>query len=457
MKKNGRILIVDDNQELLVALEMFLRPHFELIDTLKNPNQLISRMREQAYDIVLLDMNFTAGQNTGNEGLYWMGQIQEKDPEVAVVLITAFGDVSLAVKAMKEGACDFIQKDWDEAKILNTLLATLKMQESKKKIRNLKAREQHLSGKIQQEYRMYKGDSPAMQKVLRMVEKVAATDANVLILGENGTGKEVIAREIHRLSARSEEIFVSVDLGSLTASLFESELFGYKKGAFTDAKADKQGRFELAGGGTLFLDEIGNLDMNQQAKLLSVLQNREFVRLGEVHPRPLDIRLITATNADLHQQVDDMRFREDLFYRINTIIVELPPLRERKEDIAGLAQSFLQEFMEEYRKELRFSREALSFLNNYNWPGNIRELRHLVEKGVILAEGREIEPEDMKQGGKRVSTAGIETLNLADQEKALIRRAIDVCEGNISKAAKELGINRSTLYEKMRRYELDQT
>lgn len=454
MKDGGRILVIDDNRELLIALRICLEPHFGKVDTLYDPNRIKGTLEAAYYDLVLLDMNFSPGQTTGNEGFYWMKRIREIDPDVGIVFITAYGDVSLAVKSVREGAIDFILKNWDENKILSTVLSALQVNQSRKKIDKLKVKGRQMTDDLNRKFRFYPGRSEAMGQVMKMVEKVSVTDANIFILGENGTGKELIAREIHRLSGRNDDIFVKVDLGAVTESLFESELFGFRKGAFTDAKQDKPGRLEVASGGTLFLDEIANLSIGMQARLLSVIQNREVTRLGDVRPIPIDVRVISATNRDIRAEVENQNFREDLFYRLNTIIIELPPLRERREDIAFLADIFLDELNHEYSKGLKFSDSAKKYLDDYSWPGNVRELRHIVEKGVILAGTRFIERADLEYGNRRSNPRGAETLNLAENEKQVILKALQKHDGNISRAARELGINRSTLYEKIGRYEI---
>jgi two-component system response regulator HydG len=453
MKLKSRILIVDDNEELLMGLKMFLTPHIGDVTTLKNPNQLPSFFQNNDFDLVLLDMNFTAGVNSGNEGLYWMKRILEMDSTATIVLITGFGDVELAVKAMREGAADFIQKSWDEEKILSSVLNALKIRESKIEINSLKNKQKHLSEKTSANYDLCTGKSPSMQKVFATIEKVAKTDANILILGENGTGKEVIAREIHRQSSRSSEIFVTVDLASLPESLFESELFGYKKGAFTDAKEDKPGRFEIASGGSLFLDEIGNLSLPMQAKILSAIQNREVTPLGSSRKVEFDVRLISATNSPLYTMVDDKTFREDLLYRINTIQVELPPLRDRKEDIPALVVFFLKKYCEKYRKTCTsVNPQAMDKLVQYGWPGNVRELKHIMEKAVILSDSGVLEEADFLFNTRKANARTVDNYNLQENEKQLINMAIDKYQNNLSHAAKALGINRSTLYEKIKRY-----
>ncbi len=455
-KNQGKILIVDDNEELLIAFRFFLSKHFSQIDTIKNPNQIPEFIRKETYDIILLDMNFSAGVNTGNEGIYWMKQILEKDSNASVLLITAYGDVELAVNAMKEGAADFIQKSWDEKKILSTILSAYKLRLSKLKIENLEQKQKHLSEKIDSKYNHIIGESAAMKIIFSIVDKVAKTDANILILGENGTGKEVIAREIHRKSNRSNEVFVNVDIGSLQENLFESELFGHVKGAFTDAKEDRAGRFEIASGGTLFLDEIGNLPLSLQAKLLTAIQNKEISRIGSNKPIPVDIRLICATNNDIDKMVEENTFREDLLYRINTIKIELPTLKKRTEDIMLLADFFLKKYTDKYNKiDLKFSQNTIVKLNQYSWPGNIRELQHTIEKSVILCDGKTIMPVHCwPDGEKQVKHTTANSFNLDENEKILIEKAIQKYKGNISSAAKELGINRSTLYKKMEKYEI---
>lgn len=448
-------MIVDDNPELLSGMKLFLSPHAEEVISLRNPNLIPATIQQNCFDLILLDMNFSAGVNTGNEGLYWMRRIHESDPLVAIVMITAFGDIELAVKAVKEGAVDFIQKSWDEEKILSTVLAALKIRESRMAIKTLTNQKKHLQQLSATATDLCFGRSPAMLQILQTVEKVAATDANILILGENGTGKEIIARYLHNKSARSTEMMITVDLASLAETLFESELFGYRKGAFTDAKADKSGYLELADKGTLFLDEIGNLSLPMQAKILSVLQNREFAPLGSATKTGIDLRLISATNKDLAAMVEQGSFRQDLLYRLNTIQIELPPLRERKEDIPLLARFFLERYAEKYGKNVEgISQSAMNKLNKHKWPGNVRELQHAIEKAVILAAESQLTENDFSFGIKNTQIADSNNFNLADNEKQLIARAIEKHRGNLSHTAKSLGINRSTLYEKIRRYGL---
>lgn len=451
----GRILIVDDNEELLIALKIFLATHFSEVVTEKNPN-VIPSLVPQNFDIILLDMNFRAGINTGNEGIYWMKEILKLDPSAIIVFITAYSDVELAVKAIKEGATDFIQKSWDENKILSTILSAYQLRQSKLEISKLKTKHQHLNQNIQNEFKLIKGESPKMQRLYETMNKVAQTEANILLLGENGSGKEVIAREIHRLSERKDEIFVSVDLGALSESLFESELFGHMKGAFTDARQDRVGRFEIANEGTLFLDEIGNISLAIQTKLLAVIQNKEITRIGSNTIIPIDIRLICATNKDLHQMVKDGTFREDLLYRINTIQIELPALRERIEDLPVLSTYFLDNYKVKYNKpELKISKAAMNRLQQYDWPGNVRELQHTIEKAVIMADNHELKSNDFFLNPKHQMSSEVkDTFNLAENEKQLILNAIEKYKGNLSRTAKMLGINRSTLYDKMKKYDL---
>lgn len=455
-KIKGKVLIVDDNEELLIALKFFLSKYFEKIETLRNPNLIHEQLRKCSFDIVLLDMNFKAGINSGNEGFYWMKRILETDPQIAVILITAYGDVELAVRAIKEGAADFIQKSWDEEKILSTILSAYNLRLSKQKIKVLEQKQQHLNNSINQDLKPVFGKSESMQKVLDLIDKVAETEANVLILGENGTGKEVIAREIHRKSSRSDEVFINVDLGAIHENLFESELFGHARGAFTDAKENRAGRFEIASGGTLFLDEIGNLPLSLQSKLLTAIQNKEIYPVGLNIPVPVNIRLICATNKDLDEMIENNTFREDLLYRINTIKIELPPLRERTDDILPLAEVFLEKYTSKYNKEgIRFHKDTIVQLKQYSWPGNIRELQHVIEKALILCDNNFIMPAHcFSDKDKSSKQTVIKTLNIEQNEKFLIERALLKYKGNMSAAANELGINRSTLYKKIEKYDI---
>ncbi|MEA3460620.1 MAG: sigma-54 dependent transcriptional regulator [Bacteroidota bacterium] len=456
-RKEGSILIVDDNNDLLIALKLILARSFDRIDTLRNPNLILSTLEKHAYDIILLDMNFKAGQVTGNEGIFWMNKIREKDPKASVVFITAYGDVELAIRSLKEGALDFIMKSWDEQKILSTLLSAYELRKSRLEVNLLKKKQAHLTRELENNLSICHCQSAAMKEIDQMVAKVAGTDASVLILGENGTGKEVVAREIHHLSERRNEIFMKTDLGALPETLFESELFGHTKGAFTDAKEEREGRFVIASGGTLFLDEIGNLPQGLQSKLLSALQNNEVYPVGSSVPRSVDVRVITATNMPLQEMIAEKSFREDLYYRINAIEIEIPPLRKRKEDIPVLSEFFLKKYAEQYRKSgIVLSESALAQLKEHPWPGNIRELEHSIEKAVILAESDVISHMVLSPGSLSSTKQGLtaSTLNLEEHERSVIAQALREEHGNISATAKVLGINRSTLYQKMKKYGL---
>lgn len=453
-KKEGSILIVDDNEELLIAYEIFLSPHFKSIRTLGNPNALSSVLNESAFDVILLDMNFSAGINTGNEGFFWMKKILEMDQDASIILITAYGDVEQAIRAIREGASDFVLKSWDREKILSTILAAFQLRQSKREIRNLKSKQQHLIDHNNKEFDFHTGTTPLMVELLKTVGKVAPTDANILILGENGTGKEVLARDIHSKSLRSKEIFVGIDVGSISETVFESEIFGHMKGSFTDAVEDKPGRIEIASGGTLFLDEIGNLSLSLQAKLLSVIEKKELARVGSNQVIPVDVRLICATNSNLYQLCEEGRFREDLLYRINNMQLDLPPLRERPEDIPGLVNFFIDKFALKYAKPgLKVSKHAIHQLSKQMWKGNIRELRNVVEKAVLLGEGPVLKPEDFVINpvhGNRATD--FQEFNLEKNEKMIIRKALKTFGNNKKLTARELGINRTTLYNKMRKH-----
>lgn len=458
--KSGKILIIDDNEDLLKAANIFLKRHFEQVDTESNPGLLPILMVNEQYDVILLDMNFTKDVSSGQEGFYWLDRILEIDSSAVVVLITAYGDVTTAVKAIKEGATDFVLKPWENEKLLATLHAALRLRKSKIEVMQLKDQQQQMLQDIDRKFKDIIGHSTPMQKVFDTIERVAATDANVLILGENGTGKELIARAIHRNSKRHRENFVGVDLGSITASLFESELFGHKKGAFTDAKEDRAGRFEQANKGTLFLDEIGNIPMALQAKLLATLQNREVTRVGTNKPIPVNIRLVSATNMALHSMVHEHKFRQDLLYRLNTIEIVLPPLRERLEDIPLLANHFIEMYSKKYQKDIRKAGEALiKRMQKYHWPGNIRELQHSIERAVIMSSRNVLQPEDLFTQNhltpeKQEELVSLEHLNIEDVEKILIRKALQKHNGHITRAAEELGLTRSSLYRRLERYGL---
>jgi DNA-binding NtrC family response regulator len=456
--KHGKILIVDDNEDLLKAAKMHLKRHFAQVDIEKNPEAIPALMNNDDYDVILLDMNFTKDVSSGSEGYYWLEKILSLDPSAVVVLITAYGDIQMAVKAIKAGATDFVLKPWENEKLLATLYSAMRLRESRDVIETLKFKNQEINQALNDRYSEIIGQSPVMQKIFQTIDRVAKTDANVLILGENGTGKEVIARAIHRNSSRKNENFASVDLGSITETLFESELFGHKKGAFTDAKEDRAGRFELANNGTLFLDEIGNLSMPLQAKLLTVLQNRKVSRVGANKDTAIDIRLVCATNMPLYEMVKENRFRQDLLYRINTIEIEIPPLRERFEDIPLLANHFLKHYAEKYQKPVsRISEAALTRMHKHPWPGNIRELQHAIERAVILSNASVLQPEDFNftpSAGKEDGQLNLDQYNLEEVEKLLIRKVLKKYNGNITQAASELGLTRSSLYRRLEKYGL---
>lgn len=448
MAKQGRLVIVDDNRGILSAVKLLAEKYFASVEGLSSPNLLISELRSQAADVVLLDMNFTAGVNTGNEGLYWLKQVVEKFPETKVVLFTAYADIDLAVKAMQHGAVDFVVKPWDNEKLMAALqnAYSLSLDENRKRKKESNARD---------EVPMFWGQSAAMSRVRDVVEKVATTDANILLTGENGTGKEVLAREIHRLSMRRRANMVCVDMGAIPESLFESELFGFKKGAFTNANSDREGKFLKASGGTLFMDEIGNLSQALQQKMLVALQSRSIVPLGSDEAMEVDIRLIAATNRDLFKMVSEGEFRQDLLYRINTIHIELPPLRNRREDILPLAEIFLARYANRYNKgELRFTEEAQQAMQNHIWEGNVRELQHTIEKAVIMADNRDVGAEQLLLQSSATSTPKLEVSTLEEMERRMIGEAMASSNGNMTTVAQQLGISRQTLYNKIKRYGL---
>jgi len=451
----GNLLIVDENKTILKELELIMQKEFEKVITLTNPNRIIEILRRNDIDAVILDMNFKSGIHNGNEGLFWMKEIFKYDSNISIVIVTASGDIELAVRAIKEGAVDFILKPWDDSKLLATINAAWQLRCSRLEASALKKDNQQLKREINSGgVKIVLGASPTMINVMNIVRKVAGTDANVLITGENGTGKELVAREIHNLSKRAEELMVSVDMGSITESLFESELFGHVKGAFTDARDDRKGKFEQAHKGTLFLDEIGNLSLQSQAKLLSVLQNRYVVRVGSNKQIPVDIRLICATNCDLMQMVSEGRFREDLLYRINTIMIEVPPLRDRVDDIPILANYFLKVNCERYGKgNMKFSTHTLEKLSNHEWPGNVRELQHAIEKAVIMSDSPVLKPSDFVFTSNSGNIVHKE-MTLDEMEKKMISENIRRYDSNLSTVAGKLGITRQTLYNKMKKYNL---
>jgi len=450
--KKGNILVIDDNKNILSALEILLTPEFHEVTLLSNPNQILTELRKKEYNLVILDMNFSAGVSTGNEGIYWLGRIREINPDISVVMITAYGDLEMAVKALKAGASDFVCKPWDNEKLIASLQLAVELNLSKKEVTQLKERETVLKKEINRDQKFIIDTSPELLNVLNLVKKVAKTNANVLITGENGTGKELIAQEIHRQSGRAKEILVGVDMGALSESLFESELFGHVKGAFTDACENRQGKFEIADKGTLFLDEIGNLSFHLQAKLLSAIENRQISRIGSNQLIPVDIRLICATNRNLEKMIQEGLFREDLLYRINTIQIELPPLRDRGSDIIILAEFFLKNYAYKYNKpNLKINRQAHEKLLKYSWPGNIRELQHTIEKAVILSESTIVKPEDLFLRNTGSVNGSNSFTTLEEMEKQMIQLALEKNNGNFTAAAEQLGITRQTLYNRIKK------
>ena len=451
MTKQGTILVVDDNKGILTAVQMLLGTCFEKVITISTPNKIKATLHDENIDVVLLDMNFSAGINTGNEGLFWLSEIKKEDASIQVVLFTAYADIDLAVRGIKEGAADFVVKPWDNAKLLETLKTAYNIRTANRKGISIATDKLVVS----KESGMFWGESNAMQQLRSLIEKVARTDANILVTGENGTGKEMLAREIHLLSNRKKETLVPVDMGAITETLFESELFGHVKGAFTDARADRPGKFEVANKGTLFLDEIGNLSYHLQAKLLTALQRRSIVRVGSNTPIPVNIRLICATNRDLQEMVQKGDFREDLLYRINTIHVEIPPLRERPEDIVPLTEIFLSKYTKMYGKTaMCLSLDAKEKLKAQPWFGNIRELEHTIEKAVIIAERSVLDGNDFDFPRAKKKPVTKEATTLEEMEYNMIKNAMDKYSGNLSLVASQLGISRQTLYNKIKRYEL---
>lgn len=454
-----KILVVDDDEDVLLAARLLLQQYYRVVRVESNPVRLEALLQQESYDVILLDMNFADGNSSGEEGFRWLEYIRANDPSTVVILITAYGDVELAVQAMKSGATDFVLKPWQNEKLLATVSSGITLRTSRREVEQLRTRQGLLSEEFSQPFRGIIGRSEAMKKVLDIARKVAKTDANVLVLGENGTGKELVARAIHRESERASEVFLTVDMGAISDSLFQSELFGYVKGAFTDARQDKPGRFELASGGTLFLDEIGNLPLPLQAKLLTVLQSREVTRLGSNQTIPIDIRLVCATNMALHTMVAEKTFRQDLLYRINTVELCIPPLRERTDDIPLLIDHFLEVYCRKYKKEGAYvSPATMVELQRYTWPGNVRELQHAVERAVILSENEALAASDflVVPGSDTASQSETaeENFNLDDVEKNVIRKVLTRFNGNISLAAEELGLTRTSLYRRLKKYNL---
>ncbi len=449
--------MIDDDEDVLLAAKMLLKKQSHHVIIEKNPKKIPFLLNNDTYDVILLDMNFSKDITSGKEGFYWLEQILERDPQAVVILITAFGDVEMAVRALKDGATDFILKPWQNEKLVATISTALRLRKSFIEVDKLKKAKELLEEQISKPFGEIIGNSQAIKDVFTLVERVAKTDANVLIMGENGTGKELIARAVHQHSLRKENNFVSVDMGAITETLFESELFGHKKGAFTDAREDRSGRFEIANGGTLFLDEIGNLSLSLQSKLLSVLQTRQVTRVGSNQPLPIDIRLVCATNMPLHQMVQEGTFRQDLLYRINTVEIHVPPLCDRIDDIPLLADHFISTYSKKYNKKVTsISGEAITKLKRYPWPGNIRELQHTIERAIIMTDSASLQEEDFPFGRSMSSAnnSDADTLNLDDVEKAAIAKALQLHAGNISKAAEELGLTRASLYRRMEKYGL---
>lgn len=456
--EKGKILIVDDNAGILLTLKQALKSEFQEIEAISNPNLIPNYLDQNDWDIVLLDMNFNTDQNSGNEGLFWLRKIRELRPEVLVFLITAYGDVEIAVKGIKEGAHDFITKPWNIDKLIASLAAALKLSEAERKIKNLERKEEVLVQNLMPLQNEFLGSSSKMTQVYKTIHEVALTSANILILGENGSGKELVAREIHNLSDRKNKPFISVDLGSINENLFESEMFGHRKGAFTGAIADHTGRIVASSGGTLFLDEITNLSINLQAKILEVLQKREVVPVGSDRAIAVDIHLISATNQDPFLLVEQELFREDLLYRLNAIKINLPPLRDRGDDILIIADVFLKRYCKKYNKgEMKISGSGIEALKNHTWPGNVRELKHSLEKAVILAESDILGPDDFRIEKTLVSDWDIGPSNkLVDVEKHIVKKVIEKHKGNMTHAARELNVSRTTLYFKIEKYGLKQ-
>jgi two-component system response regulator HydG len=451
----GKILVIDDDQDILLTTKIVLKKNFETIYTETEPERVFSGISKGIYDVILLDMNFRAGATSGREGLEWLRKIMKANPDALVIMITAYGDIDLAVRAMKEGAIDFIVKPWDNKKLLATVMSAHKLSESRKEIASLKEKQITLKEEINQQYSEIIGESEAMSRVYETIRKVSETDANILLLGENGTGKELVARAIHNNSPRASQIFVPVDLGALPETLFESELFGHVKGAYTDAKENRTGRFKTASGGTLFLDEIGNLSLPLQAKLLSAIEKKHITPLGSNEQIPVDIRLICATNTQLYEMANKKQFREDLLYRINTVEIKIPPLRERTSDIPLLTDHFKDIYARKYKKgKIKISRDSYQKLAHYNWPGNVRELQHVVERAIILSESGTLKPDDFLVERFESQHDNSETLNMEEVERQTILNALERNRHNMTKAAEDLGMARTTLYRKMKRYDI---
>ncbi len=456
-EKRGKVLVIDDNEDILTAMKLLLKPFVQVIHTAPEPEMIPKYLERETYDVYLLDMNFSKDMISGQEGFFWLKKILEIDPNAVVIFITAYGDVEKAVRAVKAGAMDFVLKPWQNEKLLATISSALELRKSKSEASKLRMQQSDLIESMDKPFHDFIGNSPQMKQVFSLINKVAHTDASVLILGENGTGKELVARALHRRSSRSKEVFISCDMGAISETLFESELFGHTKGSFTDAKKDRPGRMEVASGGTLFLDEIGNLSLPLQAKLLTSLEKREVIRVGSNKPIPIDIRLICATNMPLYKMSKEKEFRQDLLYRINTVEINLPPLRERIEDIQPLAEYFFIKYKQKYKKTIKsISKDAMKTLEQYHWPGNVRELQHAIERTVIMCENDVITPHDFLLCTQNAHSEDMEfhTFNLEEVEQSIIRRVLKKHKGNITQAAKELGLTRTSLYRRLEKYGL---
>jgi DNA-binding NtrC family response regulator len=457
MEKFGKILIIDDNEDILFSLRLLLKPHVKKVITESDPHNIPGLLRKDEYDVILLDMNFTKDAISGQEGFFWLEKIKTIDPNAVVLFITAYGDIEKSVRAIKEGATDFILKPWQNEKLLATINSALILRKSKTELAQLKTRQKEINMVMNKSFANFTGNSPEMQKVYDSISKVAATDASVLILGENGTGKELVARALHSNSHRKDEAFISVDLGAISETLFESELFGHVKGSFTDAKSDRPGRFEIASGGTIFLDEIGNLSLPLQSKILTVLERREVTRVGSNKPIKVDIRLICATNMPIAQMIKEKKFRQDLLYRINTVEIDLPPLHERTGDIPILSNHFVEAFAKKYKKKIHgITKNATKHLSEYRWPGNVRELQHVIERAIIMSESEWLDTNDFQLRTTSGSSEEIEldSHNLDQIEKYIIIKVLKIHRGNISKTASELGLTRTSLYRRMEKHGL---
>jgi two-component system response regulator HydG len=455
--KVGKILAVDDNEDILFALKLLLKQHVELIETVNNPELIPSMLAKDDWDVILLDMNFTKDAISGQEGFDWLAKILEIVPDAVVVFITAYGDAEKAVKAIKAGATDFILKPWQNEKLLATISASIKLHKSRMEAKGLRSKQQEISAVLDKPFHEFIGDSTNMQQVFKTINKVASTDANILILGENGTGKELVARALHRNSLRKDEVFINIDLGSIAETLFESELFGHEKGAFTDAIKTKPGRFEIADKGTLFLDEIGNLSTSMQTKLLTAIEKKEVTRVGNNKPTAVDVRLICATNVNIQDMVIENKFRQDLLYRINTVEIHLPPLRDRISDIPLLVDHFLKNYSKKYKKNIKgVNSDGLKKLTQYHWPGNVRELQHSIERAIIMSDTDMLEADDflLSTQTQKIEGLDLETFNLDEIEKAIIVKVLKQFQGNITQAATELGLTRTSLYRRMEKYDL---